>query len=273
MAIPYAPIPYAEVIGDPIGHSKSPLIHKFWLEKLGIEGDYRAVRVRADELETYLAARRGDPDWRGCNVTIPHKVAILPLLDDVDPSSRRIGAVNTVARFDAQLTGFNTDWQGLNLALGESTASGKDVVLIGAGGAARAALEELRRAQPRSLTMMNRDVAKAAHLIDHFGLEGRAIPIGDPPPADLLINASALGMAGYPPLEIDLAALRADGAVLDMVYHPIDTPLLLQARSLGLKAIDGLHMLIWQASMAFNLFFGESSRPVENPELRELLTR
>jgi shikimate dehydrogenase len=272
MGVPYAPIPYAEVIGDPIGHSKSPLIHKFWLEKLGIEGDYRAVRVRPGELETYLAERRADPDWRGCNVTIPHKTAIGPLLDDLHPSSRRIGAVNTVARFDDRLSGFNTDWQGLDLALGESTAGGKDVVLIGAGGAARAALEALRQAKPRSLTIMNRDMAKAGRLLDHFGLEGKAVPIGDPPPADLLINASALGMAGYPPLEIDLAALRADGVVLDMVYHPVDTLLLRQARALGLTAIDGLHMLVWQASMAFHLFFGESPEPVESPALRALLT-
>lgn len=266
-------IPYAEVIGDPIDHSKSPLIHKFWLGKLGIEGDYRALRVRADELETYLAARRGDPDWRGCNVTIPHKVAILPLLDDVDPPSRRIGALNTVARFEERLIGANTDRQGFNLALGERSTGDAEIVLIGAGGAARAALEEMRLKKPRSLTMMNRDVAKAARLLDHFGLEGGAVPIGDPPPADLLINASALGMAGYPPLEIDLAALRADGAVLDMVYHPIDTFLLRQARARGLRAIGGLHMLVWQASMAFRFFFGEPPEPIDDPELFELLSR
>jgi shikimate dehydrogenase len=266
-------IPYAEVIGDPIGHSKSPLIHKFWLGKLGIEGDYRAVRVRPDALEPYLAERRHDPDWRGCNVTIPHKVAVGPLLDDLDPSARRIGAVNCVARVEDRLSGFNTDWQGLHFALGDDNAGGKDVVLIGAGGAARAALEELRQAKPRSLTIMNRDVAKAARLFGHFGLEGRAVPIGDPPPADLLINASALGMAGYPPLEIDLAALRADGAVLDMVYHPIDTLLLRQARARGLRAIGGLDMLVWQASMAFRFFFGEPPEPIDDPELFELLTR
>jgi shikimate dehydrogenase len=267
-------VPYAEVIGDPIAHSKSPIIHKFWLEKLGLEGDYRRTQVRAGELESYLAGRRKDPNWRGCNVTMPHKSDIAPLLDDVRASAHRIGAVNTVVRFDNQVAGLNTDWQGLNLALGEHSADGKDVVLIGAGGAARAALEELRMAQPRSLTVMNRNPAKAAHLIHHFGLSGAALPLGDPPAADLLINASALGMAGYPPLEIDLTALRPNSTVLDMVYHPLDTPLLRQARSLGLVAIDGLQMLIWQAALAFQLFFQSSPpEPADGSELRELLTR
>src|SRR3954468_1436768 len=137
-------VPYAEVIGDPIAHSKSPVIHKFWLEKLGMEGDYRRAQVKTGELESYFESRRNDPDWRGCNVTMPHKSDVASFMDDVDPSARRIGAVNTVKRFDQKLVGLNTDWIGLNLALGEHSAAGKDVVLIGAGGAARAALEELR---------------------------------------------------------------------------------------------------------------------------------
>ena len=267
-------IPYAEVIGDPIAHSKSPIIHKFWLEKLGVEGDYRRVQVRAGELESYLASRRQDPDWRGCNVTMPHKADVVPLVDHVDPSTRRIGAVNAVVRIEESVVGTNTDWQGLSLALGDHRAEGRDVVLIGAGGAARAALEELRQARPRSLVVMNRDPEKAAALIDHFGLTGEARPLGAPPPADLLINASALGMAGYPPLDIDLSLLRAGAAVLDMVYHPLDTDLLRQARSRRLVAIDGLQMLIWQAVMAFRHFFKASPpEPVDSEELRKLLMR
>jgi shikimate dehydrogenase len=191
----------------------------------------------------------------------------------VDASARRIGAVNTVTRFDELVLGLNTDWQGLNLALGAHQPAGKDVVLIGAGGAARAALEELKRARPNSLTVMNRDPGKAAGLLAEFGLEGDAVPLGDPPPADLLINASALGMVGYPPLEIDLSVLRPGAAILDMVYHPVDTLLLQQARKRGLAAIDGLQMLVWQAAMAFRFFFGASPEPVESSELRALLTR
>jgi shikimate dehydrogenase len=267
-------VPYAEVIGDPIAHSKSPIIHKFWLEKLGLEGDYRRAHVRAGELQSYLAERRADLDWRGCNVTMPHKAEIAELLDTVNPSGRRIGAVNTVVRHDDQLAGVNTDWQGLNIALGAHSVDGKDVVLIGAGGAARAALEDMWWGKPRSLIIMNRDLGKAAALLEQFGIEGSVLPLGDPPSADLLINASALGMEGYPPLDIDLSALRPTAAVLDMVYHPLETRLLQQANSRGLIAIDGLEMLIWQAAIAFQLFFGTPApEPVDDPELRALLTR
>jgi shikimate dehydrogenase len=267
-------VPYAEVIGDPIAHSKSPVIHKFWLEKLGMEGDYRRVEVKPGDLDDYMASRRNDPDWRGCNVTMPHKSSIGALVDNVNPAARRIGAVNTVARIDGDLVGLNTDWIGLNLALGSHSADGKDVVLVGAGGAARAAMEELRLAKPRSLVVMNRDIMKAAGLLIDFDVIGCVEPLRRAPPADLLINASALGMQGYPPLEIDLGNLRPGAVVLDMVYHPVETPLLAQARSLGLIAIDGLQMLIWQAAMAFQFFFKTSPpEPADCAELRELLTR
>lgn len=266
-------VPYAEVIGDPIAHSKSPLIHKFWLEKLGLEGDYRRVRVKLEQLEAYLANRREDPDWCGCNVTMPHKSAIGAFVD-ADPPARRIGAINTIARIEDGLVGLNTDWIGLNLALGPYRGDGRDVVLIGAGGAARAAMQELWMAKPRSLVVMNRDTEKAARLLADFQLAGEVLPITAAPAADLLINASALGMTGYPPLEIDLAALRPDAAVLDMVYHPLETPLLRQARSQGLVAIDGLEMLIDQAAMAFQFFFHVTApEPFDDPELRQLLTQ
>ncbi|HEX5181912.1 MAG TPA: shikimate dehydrogenase [Allosphingosinicella sp.] len=267
-------IPYAEVIGDPVAHSKSPPIHKFWLGKLGMEGDYRRCRVQPGALRSYLAERWLDPDWRGCNVTMPFKAEIAPLLDAVDPAARRIGAVNTVVRQEVRLAGMNTDWIGLHLALGDHGAGGRDVVLIGAGGAARAALEELRQEAPRSLVVMNRDPAKAAGLLADFGIDGEAMPLGTPPPADLLINASALGMEDHPALDLDLGNLRADAAVLDMVYHPLDTLLLARARARGLIAIDGLRMLVGQAAMAFQYFFkAPPPKPYDDPELRELLTR
>lgn len=266
-------IPYAEVIGDPIAHSRSPLIHKFWLERLGIAGDYRPTRVTADEIPSFLAARRDDPDWRGCNVTMPHKLAVARFLDHVDPPSRRIGAINAIVKREGRLSGTNTDWQGLNLALGDYSASGKDAVLIGAGGAARAALEELRQAKPRSLAILNRDTVKATGLMDEFGFSGAVMPLGTPPAADLLINATPLGMAGYPPLDIDLSPLRTGGMVVDMVYEPVETALLREARARGLIAVDGLKMLIWQAAMAFQYFFQAYPEPVESNELRELLTR
>jgi len=278
MGVPYAevigdPIPYAEVIGDPIAHSKSPTIHKFWLERLGMAGDYQSTRVTSGELADFLSARRADPDWRGCNVSMPHKLVVAPLLDHLDPPSRRIGAINTIVKRDGQLSGTNTDWQGLNLALGDYSASGKDTVLIGAGGAARAALEELRQAKPSSLVILNRDTGKATRLMEEFGFKGEALSLGMLPAADLLINASSLGMAGYPPLDIDLSPLRRGGVVVDMVYYPLETALLRKARSQGLIAVDGLKMLIGQAAMAFTYFFGEPPSEPDSPELRELLTQ
>jgi shikimate dehydrogenase len=267
-------VPYAEVIGDPVDHSKSPLIHKFWLGKLGLDYDYRATRVAADELDAYFAQRRADPLWRGCNVTMPHKVAVLAKLDHLMPEARRTGAVNTIARLldDEVLMGINTDWYGVDLALPSGAADGKDVVLIGAGGAARGAMEALRLAKPRSLTILNRDKGKAAGLLRQFGMEGAAETLqARLPAADLLINASALGMSGYPPLDLDLSAIRDGGVVADMVYDPVETALLRQARNRGLQTIDGLAILIWQASMAFRFFFKAGYEEPDSPELRELL--
>lgn len=265
-------VPYAEVIGDPIAHSKSPLIHRHWLGQMGFDGDYRATRVTADELPAYLESRRRDPDWRGCNVTMPLKKTVMAEVDAVDPFARRIGAVNTVVRRDEALEGINTDWIGVNLALGESR-SGDDVVVIGAGGAARAVLAELRMAKPRSIVIMNRSLERARELLERFGLEGDVRPIGAISPADLLINASSLGMAGQPPLDVDLSAMRPGSTVFDLVYHPLETELLKRARAAGLRTLDGLEMLVWQASMAFTHFFGAPPEPAWTPELRELLTR
>lgn len=264
-------VPFAEVIGDPVAHSKSPAIHKFWLGRLGIEGDYRATRVSADELPAYFESRRTDPDWRGCNVTMPLKEAAFGLID-CDPVTRRIGALNTVLRVEDLLLGTNTDWTGLNLALDTFRLDPQRVAIVGAGGAARAALADMRLQKVPHVILINRSEAKAQALLDRFELAGEVRPLGATPDADLLINASALGMTGYPPLEIGLDALTADATVLDMVYRPLETPLLVAARRRGLNAIDGLTMLINQASMAFTHFFKIAPEPAESPELRELLT-
>jgi shikimate dehydrogenase len=265
-------VPYAELIGDPVAHSKSPLIHNFWLRKLGLEGEYRAVRVEAGGLAEYFAARRGDPLWRGCNVTMPHKLAVIDAVDHLERQVQRIGAVNTVVPYDGLLMGINTDWYGLNLALPFGAAADKDVILIGAGGAARGAMGELRQAGPRALTILNRDRAKAAALLADFEMAGEAHGLDAPlPPADLLINASALGMAGFPPLDLGLSPLRESALVMDMVYDPVETPLLRAARARGLVTVDGLSMLIWQASMAFQFFFKSGVEEPDTAELRALL--
>ena len=267
-------VPYAEVIGDPIAHSKSPLIHNFWLRQMKLVGEYRAVRVKRDELVDYLSLRRSDPDWRGCNVTMPHKEAVREHLDDVDPPARRIAAVNTIVRQpDGFLIGTNTDWQGINIALFDTPLEGKKVVLVGAGGAARAAMEELKLAKPAKVTVFNRGEEKARELLRHFDIAGQTGPIRGAPSADLLINSTALGMVGQPPLAIELTGLHPGATVFDMVYEPAETALLRDARERGFRTVDGLTMLVWQASMAFTHFFGEPPPSPASPELRKLLTR
>ncbi len=261
-------MPYAEVIGDPIGHSKSPLIHKFWLEKLGIEGDYRAVRVTLEELPYYLARGRGDPDWRGCNITMPLKEAAWPMVD-VDPITRRIGALNTIIRYnEGLLLGANTDWIGIHLSL---TIRPQTAAIVGTGGAARAALEVMRQDKVERVILVSRSAYKATKLLEDFGVAGNVLPLGSAPHADLLINASPIGMAGFPPVAVELGNLSPKATVVEMVYAPLETPLLKAARERGLETIDGLTMLIHQAAMAFTYFFKESPDPADTPELRKLL--
>jgi len=267
--------PYAEVIGDPIAHSKSPLIHGFWLEKLGIEADYRATRVTPDDLPRYIAGRRDDPTWHGCNVTIPHKIAMLDLVDDPGEVRDSIGAMNTIVRdSDGRVFGTNTDAAGFYAPLAEVDLAGAPVAVIGAGGAARAVLFALARAGVGPVTILNRSPLKGAALLARFGLKGDALPLSATlPPAALLVNTSALGMTGQPPLELDLSPLPEGAIVYDIVYAPLETGLLRQAEARGLETIDGLEMLIGQAAMAFELFFGRPAPRVHDAELRELLTR
>lgn len=269
-------VPYAEVIGDPIAHSKSPLIHNFWLEKMGLVGEYRAMRVGPEDLVGYLETRRNDPDWRGCNVTMPLKQLAWKLVDTVDPSTRRIGALNTIVLYSSEpggLAGTNTDWIGLNLALDTYHRRPRRAAVIGTGGAARAAMTELALGEVPHVTVISRSEARAADLLETFGLSGGYLPLNSAPEADLLINASPLGMHGYPSLPVDLSALASGATVADMVYYPLETPLLREARERGLRPVDGIEILIWQASMAFTHFFKDSPADVGFDELRELLTR
>lgn len=267
--------PYAEVIGDPIAQSKSPLIHKFWLDALAIAGDYRRVRVAADDVAAYLAAACSDADWRGCNVTIPHKIAVLDLVEDPGRVRETIGAMNTVVRQpDGSLVGTNTDAEGFAAPLAGLDLTGQQVVVIGAGGAARAVLFALASMQVGQVTILNRSPDRAAALLEDFGLSGEALTLDAPLPADarLVVNASALGMAGQPALDLDLSPLGGDALVYDIVYAPLETPLLAAARARGLRTVDGLEMLIGQAALAFALFFGAEPPRERDAELRALLT-
>ena len=265
--------PYAEVIGDPIAHSKSPLIHGFWLKALGLDGDYRRAHIKPDDLPAYVAARRDDPDWRGCNVTIPHKLAVMDLVDDPGGVRGTIGAMNTVVRQrDGSLIGTNTDAAGFYAPLAELDLEGAPVVVIGAGGAARAVLFALARADVGAVTILNRSPLKAMGLLATFGLKGDVAGLDAAlPPAALLVNASSLGMTGQPPLDLDLSSLADDAIVYDLVYAPLRTGLLKAAEARGLDTIDGLDMLIGQAALAFELFFGTAPPEGRDEELRALL--
>ena len=266
--------PFAEVIGDPIAQSKSPLIHRFWLESLGIGGNYRAHRVTEAELPNYIAERRGDPDWRGCNVTMPLKHAVLDQVADPGGVRGSIGAANTVFRGESgELVATNTDAAGFWAPLAEVDLGGQPVVVIGAGGAARAVLFALSRVGVGPVTLLNRNVLKAAALLAQFGLKGGALPLTAPlPPAALIVNASALGMTGQPPLALDLSGQPEACIVYDLVYSPLETELLAMARARDLDTIDGLEMLIGQAAVAFELFFGAKPPRDRDDELRALLT-
>lgn len=265
--------PFAEVIGDPIAQSKSPLIHGFWLDALGRAGRYDRVHVKPEELSAYIALRREDRDWRGCNVTMPHKAAIMDLVDDPGDIRATIGAMNTVVRQpDGALVGTNTDAAGFYAPLAETDLEGAPVVVVGAGGAARAVLFALARAGAGHVTILNRSPLKAMGLLATFGLKGEVLALDAPlPPAALVVNSSSLGMSGQPPLDLDLSELPDDAIVYDLVYSPLKTGLLAAAEARGLNTVDGLDMLIGQAALAFELFFGVAPPEGRDDDLRALL--
>lgn len=268
---------YAEVIGDPVAQSKSPIIHKHWLSQLAIEGDYLKTRIASSQLGRFIAGRRADSHWRGCNVTVPHKQAVIPLLDRIDPAARGIGAVNCIVARGGALAGYNTDIDGVAAALDDAELEGRKAAVIGAGGGARALVAYLVRRGVR-ITVLVRDPAKAEPLrplapdlvilrLDRAeeGLAGAAT----------IVNASPLGMAGAPPMPralLEAVARHAAGATLfDMVTTPVATPFLAAGITSADRMVDGLTMLIGQARRAFELFFG-ATPPLDETELRRLLT-
>jgi shikimate dehydrogenase len=277
------------VIGDPIAQSKSPAIHTFWLGKLGIDAEYRAALIRAEGLADYLRDRRADEAWRGCNVTMPHKQAVMPHLARLHPLAERIGAVTTILReSDGSLTGYNTDVAGFLEPLRpwlERRHLFRMARVLGTGGAARAIVVALAD-ENVVIVLAGRDPAKArtllgeldpggehhgtdlAHFADStdFAFDDRAGCF------DLIVNASPLGMAGQPPLAFDLSHAPPGSVVYDIVTHPVDTALLQAARAAGFRTIDGLAMLIGQAAVAFEKFFGVTAPREHDAELRALLT-
>jgi shikimate dehydrogenase len=267
------PHSYAEVIGDPIAHSKSPLIHGFWLDKLGLVARYSAHHVSAAELGAYFDSRRDDPLWRGCNITIPHKIAALDHVADPGAVLDSIGAINTVFRDrSGTLVGTNTDAGGFYAPIADMELAGATAIVIGAGGAARAVLFALAQADIGEVVLLARSGLKAAGLLSQFGLKGRVLPLDTRlPAAAILINSSPLGMIGQPPLELDLSPLPEETVVYDVVYSPVETHLLKAARARDLDTVDGLDMLIGQAALAFELLFGVAPPADCEDELRARL--
>ena len=279
---------YAEVIGNPIAQSKSPAIHGFWLRQLEIEADYRATLVEADGLGDFLARRRADPEWRGCNVTMPHKQAIVAHLDRLDPLAEMIGAVNTVVAENGALVGYNTDAGGFLEPLARELAEThyfRMARVLGTGGAARAIVAALAR-EKFVIVLAGRDPSKAQALLEELDPAGEhhAVDLAhfaDPTDfafddregcLDLIVNASPLGMRGQPPLAFDWSHAPPGAMAYDIVTDPVDTAFLAGASAAGHRTIDGLAMLIGQAALAFEKFFGVAPPRHLDAELRAILT-
>jgi len=266
--------PAACLIGWPAAHSRSPLIHHYWLRTLGIAGGYVIEAVPPDEFKDFLfrLSLRG---FVGANVTIPHKERALAL-SKPDERARAVGAANTLWFADGELRSTNTDVEGFINNL-DASAPGwdkcEDALVLGAGGAARAVVFGLLDRGIKRVHLANRTVARARSLADQFGVG--VVPVawdavGDLlPRAGLLVNTTSLGMKGQPPLELDVGRLPSHAVVADLVYVPLDTPLLAAARAHGLKTADGLGMLLHQAVRGFELWFGR--RPAVTAELRALV--
>jgi len=278
---------YAEVIGDPIAQSKSPAIHGFWLEQAGINADYRACHVTSEELAGYFAERRRDPAWRGCNVTMPHKQAVMPLLDRIDAVAARIGAVNTVVPEQGRLIGYNTDAAGFLEPLGPELAQQhyfRMARVIGTGGAARAIITALAD-KGVTLVVAGRNTDKAQALLDELDPDGEhhvvsLIHFADATDfafddregcLDLVVNATSLGMSGQDPLTLDFSHVPPGSICYDIVTAPLETAFLIEARAKGFRTIDGLSMLIGQAAVAFRHFFGAEAPRDRDAQLRERL--
>jgi shikimate dehydrogenase len=264
------------VVGWPIEHSRSPLIHGHWLKRYGVDGTYERAPVPPEGIGAFLRdlAKHG---FAGANVTVPHKEAALAAARHADDVARSIGAANTLWLEDGVLHATNTDTYGFlrnldDLAPGWELPGGVAVVL-GAGGAARSILRGLIGRGFAEIRLVNRTSERADELARFFGRLVRPIAWGSREEAlvngALLVNTTTLGMKGAPPLHIDLTALRDDAVVNDIVYVPLETPLLRRARERGLRAVDGLGMLLHQAVPGFEKWFG--IRPEVTPELRELI--
>lgn len=263
----------AFVIGHPISHSRSPLIHGIWIKMYGVDGSYEAIDVEAPKLPG-LFERLSAGEFVGGNVTIPLKEQVLGLCDEVDPLARTIGAVNTLVVEDGRVRGFNTDFMGflgnLDQHAGGWSQGLQDAIVLGAGGAARAILVALQHRGIGAIHVLNRTTDKASALARELGGDFHAGNLDTfarlAPRAGLVVNTTSIGMHGTHFESLPLALLPKSALVTDIVYVPLETPFLAEAKALGLRTADGLGMLLHQAVPGFEAWFG--IRPEVTNELR-----
>jgi len=267
----------AGLLGWPVAHSRSPTIHNYWLNQYGLSGRYVLLPVPPEKLSIALPGL-AVLGFRGCNVTTPHKQAVMPMIQSVDPLARRIGAVNTiVVEKDGSLKGFNNDGNGFIQSLRDADPQWRPdsgpIVVLGAGGAARAVVASLAVQGAKEIRLSNRTLDKAQQIADAVGPVVKVLPWDQRADAldgaALLANATSLGMAGKPPLEISLDRLPKNALVGDLIYIPPETPLLATARMRGNITVNGLGLLLNQARPAFNAWFGVM--PEITPALRQAI--
>jgi shikimate dehydrogenase len=264
------------VIGSPVAHSRSPLIHGYWLREHKIDGDYTRHEVKPEDIDSFLKNFSNGP-FTGCNVTLPHKESAARNVKDASPVVRALGVANTLWLENGTLRADNSDVPGF-LAHLDDTIPGwdrktKHAVVLGAGGAARAVVYGLYQRGVTKITIVNRSRERAEQLIKEIKIETNIASFDQIDAlissADLLVNTTSLGMKGQPRLQIDLKNLKKSAAVCDVVYVPLETELLLQARERGHATVDGLGMLLHQAVVGFEKWFGV--KPKVTKELRDII--
>ncbi|MBU3730196.1 MAG: shikimate dehydrogenase [Beijerinckiaceae bacterium] len=263
------------VIGSPIAHSRSPLIHGYWLQTLGIPGSYDKIEVKPGELAEFFASM-AEKGFVGCNVTVPHKEEALKLAQRRTARAEEFGAANTIWIENGEIWADNTDSHGYEMSL-DQEAPGWDTarraLVLGAGGASRAIIAALLRRGVERIDCVNRSVERAEALAALFGSKVHAARFEEAPvlmkDADLLVNTTALGMRGKDPLVLPLETLKTDALVSDIVYVPLETDLLREAKARGHRIVGGLGMLLHQAVPGFVHWFGAT--PSVTPELRAIL--
>lgn len=267
----------AGVMGWPVMHSRSPMMHNYWFRRFGLEGTYLPLAIEPNGIGPALRALR-PLGFAGCNLTIPHKETAMAFMDEIDPLARRIGAISCVTvRKDGSLHGCNNDGYGYIEGIREEApdwrADAGPIVVMGAGGGARAVTLSLADRGAKEIRVINRSPARAEGLAREFGAPLKAVRWEDRHAAledcAMLVNTTSQGMVGQTPLDLSLKALPAHALVSDIVYIPRETPLLQEARARGNRTINGLGMLLHQGRPAFKSWFGVE--PDVTPELRDMM--